>query len=277
MSNSVTENITPGKAQQYLNTSAGNRVISKIYVHSYADTMKRGAWMLNGVPIIFDFNGHLLDGHHRLAAVIEAGIPVRFDVVRGVDPAAFTTFDCGRHRNVGQLLSMQGIKHYNLVGSIVVANDRLIKNGRLYTNNTVNSGFEKNTNTDLYELYRRDPDGYAEVAARIVALESRVRILNGSWAGGVYYYLTHTGGYTKQEVDKFFDVLFALDGAGVDEKHPANLLRRAITKERIEGRRLAAETLWAFIVKAWNAYITDAHPKILRYTQSEQMPTLILR
>lgn len=269
----VTENITPEKARQYLNTSTGNRPISKVYVHSYADTMKRGAWMLNGVPIIFDCEGHLQDGHHRLEAVIEAGIPVRFDVRRGVSPESFTTYDCGRHRNVGQLLAMQQIKNYNLIGSIVVANDRLINTGRLYSNNTSVSQGHARTNTENYELYRRDPKGYERVASRIVHLQGRCRILSGSWAGGLYYYLSHAGGYTEQEVDPFFDSLFSLDSTG----GPVELLRRVLTKEAIEGRKLKSDTLWAFLVKTWNAYITGQSPRILRYQNEERMPSLILR
>ena len=274
MVNLVIEDITPGKAREYLKTSAGNRPISKVYVHSYADTMKRGAWMLNGVPIIFDCEGHLQDGHHRLEAIIEANIPVRMSVVRGVPTDSFTTYDCGRHRNVSQLLAMQGIKHYNLVGSIVVANDRLVRSGRLYINNTSHAGGKTNTNTDNYDLYRRDPDGYNYVASRVVQLQNRCRILSGSWAGGLYYYLTHTGGYTIKEVDPFFESLFSVDTTSVPS---ADLLRKAITKEAIEGRKLKAETLWAFIVKAWNGYITGQHPKILRYQNDEKMPNLILR
>lgn len=100
--NYVTENITPAKAQEYLNSSQGNRPISKVTVRSYADTMKKGKWMMNGVPVVFDVDGHLLDGHHRLEAITLAGIPVKMDVCRGVSPDAFTTFDCGRHRNVGR-------------------------------------------------------------------------------------------------------------------------------------------------------------------------------
>lgn len=274
MSNNVTENITPGKAQEYLRTSAGNRPISKVYVHSYADTMKRGGWMLNGVPIIFDNEGHLLDGHHRLLAVIEAGIPVRFDVCRGVDSHAFTTYDCGRHRNIGQILAMQGVKHYNLVGSIIIANERLIRSGRLWFNNSAPSGKDTKTNNDLYELYRRDPEGFQRVAEITRSWVDRCRVLVGSWAGGLFYYLTHTGGYSQDEVIPFFEALYSLDS---DSKTPADLLRRVITKEAVEGRKLDAETLWAYIVKAWNGYITGDYPKILRYQNREEMPVLILR
>lgn len=270
--NHVTETVTPEKAREYLKTSIGNRPISKVFVRSYADTMKQGKWLLNGMCIIFDSNGNLQDGHHRLHAVIEAGIPVQFDVIRGVNPQSFTTYDCGRHRTIGQLLAMQDVKHYNLVASIVMANNRIIKSGRLTENTSNQMRGKKETNADKYELYRLDPDGYNAVAVVIVRLMSRCRILSGSWAGGIYYYLTHTGGYTDEEVLPFFEALFSLD---TSEIPVCDMLRKAITKSAMEGKKMKAELLWAFVAKAWNHYINGTTPKFLRYTPSiEALPTL---
>jgi hypothetical protein len=228
--NGVIETITPAKAQEYLRTSQGNRPLSKVFIGSFADTMKKGGWKQNGIPIVFDINGHLLDGHHRLEAVIKANIPVTFYVVRGVGEDCFTTYDNGRHRNLGQILAMRGVKHYNLVGSMVVANERLIKSGRLYDNNLapdVEDGVRKRrTNDENYFAYRQDAEGFDRVAEYVVALQSRCRIMAASWVGGTYYYLTHTGGYTDAEVAPFFEALHTLDS----EKVPAaSLLRKVIT------------------------------------------------
>lgn len=272
--NYVTENITPAKAQQYLQTSQGNRPVSKPTVLSYADTMKKGGWLLNGMCIIFDSDGHLIDGHHRLLAVIEAGIPVRFDVCRGISADAFTTYDCGRHRTIGQLLAMQGTKHYNLVGAIVTANDMLIKRGKLTGNTSIGShvGRGKQTNAEKYELYRRDPEGFEATAVVIVRLLSRVRIMQGSWAGGIYYYLTHTGGYSEAEVLPFFEALFSVDTTDVAV---ADMLRKAITKATMSGKKLLPEQLWGLTAKAWNYYAEGANPKILRFQPTvEDLPLL---
>lgn len=273
MATFVTENISPAKAQEYLRTSLGNRPISKVYVRSYADTMRKGGWMLNGIPIIFDVNGHLMDGHHRLLAIIEANIPVRMDVCRGVSSDVFTTFDTGRHRNVGQILAMQGVKNYVVVGSIISANETLIRSGRLIGNNTWD-GNSRRTLSDLYELYTRDREGYERVGSYMTGLKSKCRVLPMSWEGGFFYYLTHTGGYQESEVRPFFDCLHDLDSTSVK---PAALLRKAIAKEAMEGRKMMPETQWAFLVKAWNAYITNADIKILRYQNAEALPSLILK
>lgn len=275
----VIENITPAKAREYYNSSLAedkkHRPVSMDYIKSYADTMRQGRWLMNGIPIVFDTDGCLIDGCHRMLAVEMAGIPVQFMVVRGVPSEAFTTFDCGRHRTVGQLLAMQGIKNYNLVASIVIANARLVKTGRMNENNA-RSGREKVTNDARYEEYSRDPEGFNEVASIIVKLIQRCRILSASWAGGLYYYLTHTGGYTKEEVDPFFDGLFSLDTCEISS---INRLRKKMTDASMQGKKLKAEYLFAIITKTWNAYIEGREIKRLDFNPEieKDYPTLKLK
>ena len=270
------ETITPAKAREYFNTSRGegkrNRPINESYVHSYADTMKRGRWRENGDPIQFDWNGDLLNGCHRMLAVEEAGIPVRFLVVRGLDPEVFTSYDNGRHRTVGQLLCMQGVKNYNLIGAIININERLIMYGRIASNNSS----RKRTNDDNYRNYQRDPKGFDDVANYINKLQARARILSGSWAGGLIYYLTHAGGYSEDEVKPFFEGVFSTDTTCVPA---ANVLRKRITEAAFGGKKFETEMLFALIVKAWNAYITGRELKTLAYNANKELeyPRLILK
>lgn len=269
--NYVTETITPEKAQQYLQTSKGNRPISRPQVRLYADEMKKGNWQLNGMNIIFDEDGALIDGHHRLLAVIDAGIPVKFDVCRGAKHEAFATYDCGRHRNVGQLLAIEGVKNYNKVASIIAANERLEECGRLYNNN---AQFVRKSNMHYYEEYQKDKDGYDMASDLFLALYGRCRILQVSWGAGLYYYLTHKGGYTHEEVYPFFDALYSLD---TSEIHVCDLLRKIITKASISGKKLQPNMLWSLIAKSWNFYIDGIEPKILRFQTVEEMPTLKIK
>lgn len=130
----------------------------------------------------------------------------------------------------------------------------------------------KISNTEKYELYRQDPNGFDAAAVVVVRLFSRCRILQGSWAGGIYYYLTHTGGYREDEVLPFFEALFSLD---TSEIPVADMLRKIITKATISGRKLMPEMLLALIAKAWNYYVDGISPKILRYQSSiEELPIL---
>ena len=61
----------------------------------YAADMKAGRWQLNGEAIKFDKNGHLLNGQHRLHAVVRADTTIQMLVISGLDPETRTTMDSG--------------------------------------------------------------------------------------------------------------------------------------------------------------------------------------
>lgn len=266
------ETISPQKAREYLNTSNGNRPIGKNQVRLYANTMRKGEWVLNGASICFDKEGHLLDGHHRLLAVIEANVPVTFGVWRGLESSVFTTIDSGRKRNIGQTLAIQGVKNYSRVGAIVNANETLLQYGRL----TGNNGNVTNSRSvaESYEAFSKDPGGYIQAATLFRSLVGKSRILPVSWGGGMYYYLTHFGGYSEDEVRPFFEALYDMDSNNIPV---CSLLRKTIAKAALEGKQLKAELLWVYLVKSWNAYITGRDIKVLRFGGAEEMPSLILK
>lgn len=99
--------MTPALAIHWLETRAPNRTISMDHVKRLAARMKTG-WLDQPDGIKFNKDGLLIDGQHRLWAIIEADIAVEMMVYEGVDEAAMTTFDTGRSRTVAQAYQ---IKH----------------------------------------------------------------------------------------------------------------------------------------------------------------------
>jgi hypothetical protein len=92
------ELITPGSAQTYLDTAAPNRNLRFVRIEQYEAMMRRGDWLQSGQGIIFDEKGRLLDGQHRLHAIIRADIPVLMLVVRNVRDVAQLVMDQGAKR-----------------------------------------------------------------------------------------------------------------------------------------------------------------------------------
>ncbi|MBQ0113312.1 MAG: hypothetical protein KBT03_09305 [Bacteroidales bacterium] len=102
------EIITPLMAKQYLATSKGNRFLKRGAVEKYARDIKANKWLLNGETIIFDEDGVLKDGHHRMAAIIKAEHPIVSFVVRGVPKEDTELIDGGCARTVSDNLKMSG-------------------------------------------------------------------------------------------------------------------------------------------------------------------------
>ena len=114
------ELITPEIAKEYLdqhNNMNPRKKINRPVVNSYAMDMKAGKWHLNGEPIVIDANGNIKNGQHRLLAVVAAGVPVYFYVVRGIDPE-ITTFDMPLNRKVSQELGI-GTNYETLANMVV--------------------------------------------------------------------------------------------------------------------------------------------------------------
>lgn len=94
------QTVTPQKAQEWLCKNHFNRPIRKANVITFADQMKSGRWLLSHQGIAFDTSGRLIDGQHRLNAVILANTPVAMMVTTGASIDLFKVTDGGAKRNL---------------------------------------------------------------------------------------------------------------------------------------------------------------------------------
>lgn len=106
------EKITPATALRYLEQPAQNRTLSDRVVTAYAEAMKRGDWKATHQGIAFNKEGCLIDGQHRLWAIVVADIPVEMQVTLGLDSDVMTVIDRGRKRNLAdELKILRGEPH----------------------------------------------------------------------------------------------------------------------------------------------------------------------
>ena len=149
------EKITPAKAEAMLKQNTGNfRNLDENRVRLYGDEMKSGNWTLNGETI--KFNGKLLlDGQHRLAAIIKANVSVDVLVVRGVDADA-REVDRGKPRSVGQWLNHQGVKNHNNIA----ATARLVLIHRKGMWGSTGKGLGPVKDSEIYDLVESDEDRF---------------------------------------------------------------------------------------------------------------------
>lgn len=102
------EKVTPQIAEEWLGKNVHNRNIRGRIVDAYARDMAAGRWRLTGEAVKFSTNGTLLDGQHRLQAVIRAGVPVELFVLRGLEPETQEVMDSGSARTAGDALRLRG-------------------------------------------------------------------------------------------------------------------------------------------------------------------------
>lgn len=100
-----TIDVTPELAKKWLETnSEGQRNMRRNAVATYARDMAMGNWAFTHQPIAFNEHGKLVDGQHRLNAVVESGATVRFVVSVVVGLSVHDPIDRGAKRSVADLL-----------------------------------------------------------------------------------------------------------------------------------------------------------------------------
>lgn len=109
--------ITPAIAEEWLKNNLHNRAIRRRQVDQLVVAMKSGSWITTHQGIAFDETDELIDGQHRLLAVVESGVTVSMMVTRGIPvnqggTMTMDVVDFGRPRSVSDSLYLQhGIKN----------------------------------------------------------------------------------------------------------------------------------------------------------------------
>lgn len=101
--------ISPDMASRMLEKNNRNRTMSAAVVDRYRRDMEAGRWLFAGDPIRFDDAGTLIDGQHRLLAVVRAGVTLPFLVIEGLNPESQMVMDQGKRRSTAQQLSIKGV------------------------------------------------------------------------------------------------------------------------------------------------------------------------
>ncbi|WP_431282799.1 sensor histidine kinase [Humitalea sp. 24SJ18S-53] len=92
------EVIDQATAARYLAMKIAKRELIKTHVAAMARDIMAGRWMRNAQPICFSKSGRLINGQHRLLAVIASHGAIDVPVVRGLPEAAYATYDTHARR-----------------------------------------------------------------------------------------------------------------------------------------------------------------------------------
>lgn len=135
--------ITPEIAEKYLALNTENRPLRAPYAMSLAKSMSDGQWTFTPDPICFRKNdGILMNGQHRLHAIVTSGRPQAMFVVWGLSEDAWARMDRGAKRTSGDEFARRGFAngphtaaatrllwryaHDDWSGSLTIPDDQLI-------------------------------------------------------------------------------------------------------------------------------------------------------
>jgi hypothetical protein len=237
--------ISPALARRLLELNAENQ---RNHRHSLSDRYSRdmstGRWIeKNGQAINIASDGRIINGQHRLEAVIKAGKTVRFDVNMGMDPRTIVVIDAGPGRSAVDVIRTSGGGDLSGIASIV----RWVLLWEMGTP-TGRGGRFAPTPLELKQRYDADADLFNTAAARGGDVYSRG--LTTKAVGGTAYFLFAK--MNKSIADDLFDqIVSGLNLQGGDLGAAYQLRTRLFART---SAKLGRHEQLALFVRAWNLY-----------------------
>lgn len=237
--------ITPAEATNWLRANEHNRPVRKNHVNFLAGEIKNGNWQLNGQAIVIADNEQVLDGQHRLLAIIESGTPIQSLVVYGITPEAFSTMDTGAVRSGSDALCLHFHDHpIGVVKAVATAVPwvKQLERGALRS-----GGSSKISNTEIIR-YAQEHESLFERAATLMHYPKDNRPLSVGIATALFEMF---GRKNELQAGKFFQDLFT--GENLERTDVEYVLRQQFQKD---AQRITAKYPTSIkvrmTIKAWN-------------------------
>ena len=100
--------VTPKYAEELLKMNINNRKIRQSKVDSLAESMRKGEWELSNDAIVISEGNVLLNGQHRLLAVVKSGVSCNFILYTGASDSTFGIMDTPTLRRVSDVIHRMG-------------------------------------------------------------------------------------------------------------------------------------------------------------------------
>lgn len=235
--------LTPALAVKLLQANTHNRSVSRPRVRQYAADMRKGQWAFNGEAIKVDVDGQILDGQHRLLAVLDADCDIVTLLITGLPARAQETMDQGRARTLGDVLKLRGeADYFNLAAAVrmvcIYERDGLPFKDAFRDAPTVH---------ECIRTLERNPS--IRDSVKLATHLRRSSLVPISTVAGFHYLFASVD---EASANDFMTKL--LRGENLTARDAVFVLRDRLLLDLRE-KLLTPKTKLAFIVRTWNAYM----------------------
>lgn len=230
------ETITPQIAAKLLESNLNNRPLTEAHVASLVKEMKNGRWKVNGDNIRISDKHVIIDGQHRLNAIVKSGVTIQSWVMRGLSDDVFDTIDVGKRRSAGDTLGCRGEKNAHRLCAALIMVDK-------YMTGRVESSVHY-SNTEVEDLLLKYPD----IRSSLFPGRGRKGLIRPSVFEACHYL------FSKKDTAMAESFLEKVErGTGLTEGDPWYVLRERLLHNSLSAAKLSKPLEMALCIKAWNA------------------------
>lgn len=249
------KNITPAIAEAMLdNLYERQRHVKPQVVNRYANDMAEGRWLASGDTFKISTDGKVLDGQHRLRAIVQSGVTLENAIlVSDLDEAAFDVMDQGRPRSFADWLASNGVEQNNLLAASIYSVHRFRSTGRISA-----GGATKPSIFALIEMFENEKIGeWLELGSELGRTFSFPKPMLVS-----FLYLANLS--EAGDVRDFATAL--LSGENLSAGHPALVARNELfaRMRTATSKRKSNDHYMAVVIHCWNAFAEEREITKLR-------------
>lgn len=267
--NITTQLVTPEMARQWLQANSNNRRIRKTLIARLKADIESGNWQMTHQPIALAEDGQLIDGQHRLSAIVAAGIAVPLTVATNCAKETFAVIDSGVKRTAADSLHVEGIKNANVLSAAIryyLCYRHLP--GLVWTGQNI-AVF---STSQIAKEYSSCKDLWDRNATRGCKAYSRFRLLSKP-ASACLFVLMEEAGYTVAQIEAFADDLST--GAMLAMGDPVFALRSSLTAGNSTSATCKVQGTLAAYIKAFNYRREGVHLKLFKWPSVPPMPSIV--
>ena len=259
--------VTPELARELLKGNNCNRTVRVAIVEIYAAAMREGKWHADTSECIkIAYNMRILDGQHRLEAVIMANVAVPMYIAYNVPETAALNIDTGVRRNSKDIFALHGINNSGIVSAT-------IRKYLLYTvadsicHLSANKG--KVTTDMMLEEYKSKPEYWQDMIEIVNKFHKKIKNIEKPLLGA-WYLLARNKSII--DANTFFNQL--CEGVGFASiKDPIYVYREYI--KNIDKGAFDFPYEFAIFAKAWKYFREKKQISTLRFSKNEEYPKII--
>lgn len=252
--------MTPAHAAKLLQAERQDRTLSQARIAAIAADITNGAWQADGSPIRVGKSGRLLDGQHRLSAIVRAKQEVPVVLIEDLEDETQLVIDSGKSRSFNDYLMIRGYPDHLTAATTT----RLLWR---YLNGDVTWEGDWNARPiatlsalwDLFVARQEDIKDAVAVGRRVGKFMKMSRsVLGVGWLA--------CSAIDFEDAEEFFAQL-------ANERPPGSaavvLTRSMNNREGIAGRKGQIDQKWqmAFLFKAWNAFRDGRDITFIRWSR----------
>lgn len=262
--------MTPKWASQILEHNTHNRSARPTMVRRIARDIACGRWQLTPQTVSIASNGKLLDGQHRLMAVVQAGEPVPMMLATDCPFECFTAIDTGQSRSPGDILKIEGVSNYTHVASII----RLVHLYNTFPHGVWQGNAAVVSKQEILETYRADADAWDSVTQLAMGFHRAPCVQVSAIGAFLYLYQSNAAPSADDEwLSRDYLKLYST-GEMLSAGNPILALRNWQAVQWKIAQVKKPQTQLACHIKAYRYWRDEVQLKIFKQSQVPPMPRL---